>query len=66
MIITIGVDVSKSFLDVADSLSSSVSCFENSDTGITALLDPYADHPLTDLRIVMEWTLSTSVTLRGL
>lgn len=56
MIITIGVDVSKSFLDVADSLSNSVSRFENSDAGVAALLDTYSDHPLTDLRIVMEST----------
>lgn len=56
MIITIGVDVSKSFLDVANSISNSVQRFDNSESGITALLDSYADHPPQNLRIVMEST----------
>jgi transposase len=56
MTITIGVDVSKSFLDVADSLSKSVRRFDNSDSGVAALLDAYSVHSLKDLRIVMEST----------
>lgn len=54
MSITIGVDASKSFLDVAD--SSSVRRFDNTQAGIADLLDTYADYPVEDLRIIMEST----------
>ena len=41
IIMTIGVDVSKSFLNIADSLSTSFRCFENSDASITAVLETF-------------------------
>lgn len=56
MSITIGVDVSKSFLDVADSSSTSVRRFENTQAGIADLLDTYVDYPVEVLHIVMEST----------
>jgi transposase len=56
MTITLGVDVSKSFLDVFDSLSHPCRRFENTDTGVTQLLDTYAHHPPKALRVVMEST----------